>query len=343
MTSNQRIKKIELHYVFADGDNSHTLDAFTRNKCEQAFLRVANEIISSFGGYVNIVVEPHKNGGLRDFYTFIVSSKGGNLAAWSGVAVSVFSLAVSVVSLVMQIPSADEKTLTKLSIEKTTLEIEKLRAELEALNNGNGKSGTVFNLETLGNNVKIKRQKSNFYTGANECSKIHAIELSEINPTDDSRITGTSVYIARSDFDRFITKDIPVDSETIENATIEIFAPVLIKSKIAWKGIWKQGETHQQIDFKISPGDFLENVENQTVTFRHGTHIVCDLIMHKKVDAEGNVVVSRYVVANVTKIYDGAGTERTFQRRAIPKTKQTIENIEQWLPGLEFPQDASTK
>lgn len=26
-------RKMELHYIFINGDNSHTLDAFTRNKC----------------------------------------------------------------------------------------------------------------------------------------------------------------------------------------------------------------------------------------------------------------------------------------------------------------------
>ena len=311
--TNQQMRKLELHYVFQASDSSHALDAFIRNKCEDAFLKIAREVANSLGGYVSISVEPHAEGGLRDVYRFIISSKGGSLAAWC-------TLIVAITSITMQLPSGSDKKLSELSIVKTQLEIEKLQLEIARLKNDNSAQSDINNIQ---DNVKIRRQKSHFYSKATECQRIKKIEFSEIEPQTDRVIPQSTVSIDCQDFNKFIENNIEVPSETIENIIIEIISPVLVRSSIQWKGILKTNNSPKKkiIDFKMQDYTFQNDVLGQKITFRHGTHIECTLLLQKKVDTEGNIIVSRYDVITVTRIYDGVGTNIIMPPRKIKKAQ----------------------
>ncbi|MCL2591418.1 MAG: hypothetical protein FWD67_11260 [Betaproteobacteria bacterium] len=299
--ANQHIRKLELHYVFQSANSSHALDAFARNKCEDAFLKIVTEIANSFGEYVSISVEPHVEGGLRDVYKFIISPKGQRLATWG-------TLIVAVVTLVMQFPSGSDRELSRLSVVKTKYEIEKLQLEIAQLKKNNSIQNTV---ESIHDNVKIRRQKSNFYNRALACQEIQKIEFSEIESQSNRLIQNSLISIDRKDFHKFVEGDIYVPSEKIENVIIEIIAPVLVRSKIQWKGIIKANNNTEKriIDFRMLDSVFQNDVHNQNITFRHGTHIECTLELHKKVDLDGNVVVSKYDVIAVTRFYDDVGTD----------------------------------
>ena len=315
MNNPQIIKRLELHYVLADDTEPHALDAFVRNKCEQAFLQIALEVAQSLKENVSISVSPHSEGGLRDFYTFILSPKGGALAAWIAI----------LIPIVMQLTSKEDAILTDLSKTKTTLEIEKLNLEIAQLRKQTSSQNII---ETIQNNPKIQRQKSNFYKHTIGCRKIKAVELSEIDVSTNNIIPKSTVFIARPDFDKFVQDEIPVAPETIENVVIEIIAPVLIKSKLSWKGIFKQNGNSTLIDFKVVDVDFLDRVQSKEMHFRHGTHIECTLETFRKVDDDGKIVVTRHHVTEVTKTYDGAGTDIVFPRK---KTHATQKNNERQM------------
>ncbi|MDR2429623.1 MAG: hypothetical protein LBD14_01765 [Puniceicoccales bacterium] len=319
----QQLSKLELHYVFPKGDTSHELDAFVRNKCEDAFLKIVQEISNSLGEYIIISVEPHTKGGLRDVYRFIISAKGKNIIQLS---TSVGTFFVALITLIMQLPSDNEKKLSELSVIKTELEIKKLQLELAQLK-GNGNTVNTNEIVPIRNNVKIRRQKSHFYSKVIECAKIQKVEFSEIDVGSEKNISKNTVSIARQDFDKFIENNIYIPSEIIENATIEIIAPVLVRSKIQWKGILKtNGDAENKIiDFKMLDIDFQSDVLGQKIPFRHGTHIECTVELQKKVDAEGTIIISRYDVVNVTRVYDGAGTNIAMPQRKknyAPKDNQ---------------------
>jgi hypothetical protein len=61
--------RLEIHYFLKD--NSHTMDALVRNKCEAEFLAIAYEAISELGLNISIDSEVFKEGGLRDVWKMI--------------------------------------------------------------------------------------------------------------------------------------------------------------------------------------------------------------------------------------------------------------------------------
>lgn len=69
MTKFQNINQIELHYYFTD--NTHSLDAFIRNKCESEFLYIVKEILLTFEIDLDIETIVPQEGGLKEIWKFI--------------------------------------------------------------------------------------------------------------------------------------------------------------------------------------------------------------------------------------------------------------------------------
>ena len=82
--------KIELHYIFNDEDQSHSLDAFTRNSCEKEFLNFVKTIASELGISLTVTTEPKKEGSLIDVYNFLVSQNGLSMAVWATFILEIF-------------------------------------------------------------------------------------------------------------------------------------------------------------------------------------------------------------------------------------------------------------
>lgn len=305
--TNELSKKLELHYAFAKTDYSHTLDAYTRNKCEHAFLQIVCEVGRELGIQIQIQIEPHSEGGVRDFYTFCLSSKGGNVAQWG-------LLVIGIISLAMMTPSKKDSKLKDLSIIEKELCIKKLRMEIAEKEH----DGQIDKVPALShNNTKIKRQKSNFFQKANSCPKIQKIEFAEIDVASGKQVPGSIVAVERAEFDDYIVEEIEIAPEVWENAVIEIIAPVLIKKSYQWKGVLKFNDSNQIIDFLMKDKSFQTEVQEQRISFKHGTHIECVLELVRKADEEGNVFIARHDVTTVNRFYDGSGTDiETIQGRA---------------------------
>jgi hypothetical protein len=292
-------RKLELHYVFHEDDFTHTLDACTRNKCEHAFLQIVCEVARELGVHVQIQVEPHSEGGVRDYYNLILSPKGGNFAQWG-------SLVVSVITLAMMLPTRQDSKLKELAITEKELRIKKLRMEIAEKEH----DGQIDNVPALShNNTKIKRQKSNFFQKANACPKIHKIEMAEIDVASGKQVPGSVVAVDRAEFDDYIVEEIEIPPEIWENAVIEIIAPVLVKKNYQWKGVHKSNDSTQIIDFLMKDKSFQADVQEQRIAFKHGTHIECVLESIRRADEEGNVFIARHDVTTVNRVYDGSGTD----------------------------------
>jgi hypothetical protein len=306
-------RKIEIHYVFVETDHSHTLNASTRNKCEHAFLQIACEVARELDIQVQVLIEPHSDGGLKDLYTFVFSSKGANMAQWG-------SLLTSIISLALMMPNKQDSSLKQLSITEKHLSIKKLRLEIAEIEH-EGQIDQVPDLHP--NNPKIKRQRSNFFQKVNSCSKIQKIEMSEIDASSGKPIPGSLVSVDRTAFNDYIVEEIEIAPEIWENAVIEIIAPVLVTKGYQWKGVLKVDNTNQVIDFQMKDKQFKEDVQAQRIAFTHGTHIECVLELVRRVDLEGNVFVARHDVTTVNKYYNGAGTNiETLQGKNRKRAKE---------------------
>ena len=102
--------KFELHYYFAD--QSHSMNALTRNKCEHELLQIINEVAYLLGVRVEIDVEALQEGGIREVWDFI----GENSSQLT-------VLLLLLTFIVTCIPDSNKK-LEGLQIKETELSIE---------------------------------------------------------------------------------------------------------------------------------------------------------------------------------------------------------------------------
>ena len=66
--------KFQMHYYF--GDDSHTMDALVRNRCEAEVIAILTEIAKTLDESILIECEAHREGGLRDIWQLANANAG---------------------------------------------------------------------------------------------------------------------------------------------------------------------------------------------------------------------------------------------------------------------------
>lgn len=307
-------EKLELHYYF--DNTSHAMNAFVRNKCEAEALAIFQEIANTLG--IQIVVESvaYREGGLKETWQFI-GKNSNQFALLLAIIVFVFS------RIPLSNPEQDRltKEATKLTIEEKRLSIEKLHRELQA---GEVNKNTVESASTaIDGSLKVAVRRSNFYKNLIGYKRVTGIGLTPL--TKDSIPTENEKFIGRSDFSKFIilTDRLPV--LIVEDAMIEIVAPVLKEGNYHWKGIYQA----TPISFSMIDEEFKNTVLREEMSFQHGSVIECVLNIHRKFDEIGDVVVTGYSVVTVIKKTDGPVSFETIQgKRHLARKKFAEDQID---------------
>lgn len=312
MTSNPLNNKFELHYHFDDEDKSHSMEAFTRNKCEHEILQIISEITRELEINVKVETEAYGEGGLTEIWTFL-SSDNGQLT----IILSLLTLALSRIPLRK---TKLEKEDLQLSIEERKLNIEILKKELES----KGIPENTVNIEKLvlilNDNYKIIKHKSNFYKQLYKYPKVK--KLSTVKLNENKEKIDEPTFVERKDFDKFILESDNLDTLPDENASIEIISPVLKKGKFKWKGIYdKLGAV---IDFSMKDKEFKDDVVEDGIPFRNGTFIDCILEIERKIDDLGNIFNSNYAVTTVLRQHDEGTSFETPQGKKYRKHKEAL-------------------
>lgn len=318
-------KKLEVHYYLAN--ESHSMDAFVRNKCEAELLAIFQELCTSLGIDVPIEALAHHEGGLRDYWKLL-----GENSTQITITALIFSTLLSIANTVLtRIPVSDpekderEKQIQELTIEEKRLAIEERRLALEKLKKEAQQQG-IPSKETIEGaakaieqNLKIQTRRSNFYRVLGNCEKVTGIGFSAIS--QDGEAIDQEKFVPRADFKKYvlITNELPI--ETINSAFIEIIAPVLKEGNYKWRGIY-EGES---ISFSMTDAEFKTSVLREEVSFQHGSGINCVLHIFRKFDELGEVVITGYSVVTVIEKTDGASTHETPQGKKHRAYKKFIE------------------
>jgi hypothetical protein len=286
--------KIELHYFFSD--ESHTMDAVIRNKCEHEFLEIVKHVSILFNVEFEIESEAYTEGGLREWWSLTIKKNPTLAAIIIGVLINVLSNYITT-----------DRELNELQKQELRLSIEKLKQDLEE----NKEKTPTIHIENatfiINNDIKVQKHKSNFYKnleGYRKVTKIETTALSEGNEPIDEPIP-----VERPDFGKFILTSDEMPSELDDLAVIEIVSPVLTNTNYKWKGIYK-GEP---IDFSMKDKEFKDSVISDKETFKNGTYIECVLEISRKVSDFGEVKNSGYSVLTVIKKDDGISQVITKQ------------------------------
>jgi hypothetical protein len=318
-------KNLEVHYYLAN--ESHSMDAFVRNKCEAELLAIFGELCTTLGVDVPIEALAHQEGGLRDYWKLL----GENSIQITSAAL-IFSTLLSIANTVStRIPVSDpekderEKQIQELTIEEKRLAIEERKLALEKLKKeaqqGIPSKGTIEGAaKAVEQNPKIQIRRSNFYRVLSIHEKVIGIGFSAI--AQDGKAIEQENFVPRADFKKYVlnTNELPV--ETIDGAIIEIVAPVLKEGNYKWRGIYEG----KSISFSMTDAEFKTSVLREEVSFQHGSGINCVLRIFRKFDELGEVVITGYSVGTVIEKKDGASTYETPQGKKHRTYKKFIKN-----------------
>ncbi len=298
--------RIELHYFFQD--NSHTMDALVRNRCEAEFLAIAYEAISELGLNISIDSEVFKEGGLREIWKMMGQNN------------SQIALIVSVVALILsQVPSTDaelvdlQKQHLQLSIEEKKLTIEKLQKDLKE---GKVTSEMISSsVNVVDQSYKVLTRKSNFYKTLSLYEKVTQLGVSKID--SDGLYVSEESIIPRSQFSRFVLSTHELKPVVDDTALIEIVAPVLKEGRAKWKGIYND----TSISFSMNDKVFKQSVLMKQAKFTNGSTILCVLSINQKLNEVGEIVNAGYVVDTVLEQIESGIKTETAQGRNYRFTK----------------------
>lgn len=305
------IEKLEVHYFLKD--SSHSMDAVLRNKCETEFLAIANEIIQYFDLGISIDAEALKEGGLKEIWKFV----GKNSAQ--------IAIIISLITLILtELDKTDNELLklqkeeTQLSIEEKKLSIEKLKREL--------KEGTVnqqsvkSSAKAFTQNAKIAVRKSNFYRNLQHYEKV--TKVGYVGLDKNNLAAHDEIVIPKSDFSKFIllTNKLPV--ETINDAQIEIVAPVLREGNAKWKGIYID---QPPISFEMKDQLFKEQVLAKQISFKSGDIIICVMEIHRELNEVGEVIITKYSVQTVLEKIENGVLKETQSGKKYRREKELMD------------------
>ncbi len=301
------INKIELHYFFSD--ESHSMNALIRNKCESYLLGILKEISIVLNARLKIETEAYAEGGLKE--RFVLLGKSELLR----------SFAATIFHYVLPLEVDIEKTVSEENKNDSKQRIDKMRRELRDHENDPKARVDMENVTTLfRNNLKIIKLKSNFYRQLNNCEKVTKLSVQMVNAQGD--LTGKVNTINRKRFDSYMLIADTLKPETNEAAVIEIVSPVLKNGSYKWKGIYIL--TGKLISFSMKDDSFKDTIISQGLQFKNGTRIECVMESSRKMSEFGGVVVTGYSVLEVSKKLDDEVATEMPAIRTVKKKKEPV-------------------
>lgn len=304
-TVKENVNRVEIHYYFSD--ESHSMNALIRNKCESYLLGILKEISSVINGRLLIETEAFAEGGLREKY--VLKGKNEFLRAF----------AASVFHFVLPVEVNIEKVVSEENKQETKQRIEKLRNDLKEYQRDNDYKIDMENAAILfSSNLKIIKLKSNFFRQINNSEKVTKVSVRLVDT--EGNYTSKANTINRKRFNTYMLVADTLKPERDEAALIEIISPVLKTGSYKWRGIYVQsGKT---INFAMKDNDFKNDVISQSIPFKNGTRIECILESTRKMNEFGETVVTGYSVITVNKKVDDQVVVETTQGKTARKKKE---------------------
>lgn len=346
---------LELHYHLRE--DAHSMNAHIRNKCEAETLAAFQHILEQLGVELEIETSAFEEGGLREIWKFVTKPQHAypNLML-------LLSLLVPSFITIWKTPTPDkekeaiEKEISKLNLEERRLSIEKLRRELQETvrppvvpaspsapsASASGTASAVVisgatvaaGMEALSLDNKVIARRSNFYKTLLPYSKVTSIGLTAL--PEDAAKRPTEHVVERREFIHFILQTNRLPTDIVDEAVIEIVAPVIMEGGMQWKGHY----LGEPISFAMKDGAFKGMVLRREVSFQSGDAIRCQLAIERKLDEVGEEVITGYSVVVVLDKIDSRGARETpqgkkqrFEKLHAHDQRDLLSNLDGGEPG----------
>lgn len=286
-----------VHYYLSD--NSHSMEAYTRNRLEKYLLNAINEIAKENNIKVIIKSTTKKQGGLWDLFNIIITDQSITTHIKTGVILSELAIATKIIDNKGYL----RQKIIDLLFDKFT---KKGKLEIEGIELDNAKKREELNKLKAENNNKIDENISNFYLEASKCTNVSGIGY-QINGDEQQINENEEVKVAGKDFSRFIKPKKKKNKETYkdDNAIIDIISPILKNhNRYKWRGIYNE----EIIDFSMADKEFKENIKNAQYEFSSKSMINCLLEITELYDENEEIKGKTYKVIKVYEMLENSSS-----------------------------------
>lgn len=287
----EKSNSLQFHYYFRD--DSHSIDSILRNECEKEIIYIFKEISETLGLQLDLETLPTEEGGFKETWRFL----GKNSAQ--------ISLIVAIAAIVISRFPTENKELTTLQIENLKLDNELKRKELERLNleflqddDEINQETVIDSVELVNKNYKVSWRKSNLYKKLNSYQKVDYIDVARFQ---DEKPIGTVRKVPKNEFSKFILRSDEIPKLELENAKIDVISPAIKRGKFRWKGFYD----NNIINFLMNDFDFSNKVINGKIHFSNRYSIEVDMTQERKINQDGNIIVTNSVVSKVNASIEG--------------------------------------
>lgn len=293
--------QIRIHYHL--NDDSHRMDALTRNQCEAEILGILSEFSRIFEVKLDVESQAYGEGGLEE-YLSLLGQHSDQIQTLVAVLVPLFAFAN------WSIHIGGKHKLTKQQIQQNELVLQKAKLELKKMEREEesaqkGAETSQLPLESPPSNEEIIRaalsqkkiaiRRSNMYRTLIAYDKVKAIGFSKSHAANSPEF-----QVERAAFPNFIIEPEDLEPISLESVNIEIVSPVLRDGKNKWRGIFEQ----HPISFELNDSTFRTSVLNRQVKFQNGSMMSCDLNIQIRENELGDIETVGYVVTKVHGISD---------------------------------------
>ncbi|MCX4176708.1 MULTISPECIES: hypothetical protein [Paraburkholderia] len=338
------VPRLEVHYYLQD--DSHSIDAVVRNRCEAEFLAAVSYITQALGIELRFEATVPVEGGFRDIWRIVVGKASHPLVGT--VLIPLLSLVLTQTVNIWNAPPKPNPELEKQQLEINRLNIEhwKLENRLSQLEIQKRERESA-----LVSKPSAKPQAGTAATTAVPASPPMPVpERSSSAVNDSNPVVSTNgggntlqlqsdlkVVTRRSNFYKHLLayervtavgfRAIPVggpapDEVITERSQFTAFimqsnvlepdvsdALIEIVSPVISEGDmkWKGRRSGEVITFAMNDRAFKQQVFRSEVSFQHGDSIRCVLETDRKLDEAGNEKVTGYRVTTVLDKIDGSG------------------------------------
>lgn len=306
---------LQLHYYLEN--NSHSMDAFVKNKAEAEIIKIFKEVSRLLELDIDLEIAALEPGGIKEIFKFLTKKKHAKVIGPILIFLGGIISGVIVDLIVSGLQHNSE--LEELNVKKTELEIRKLQREIELLDDTpkevEKRLGEIIVL--ISQTDRIRRYKSNFYSSLLYESKVEKVGSMTLD--DDFRESSPELFVRRSDFGKYVVDQIMMAPMIYREVLVEIVAPVLKSGRLKWKGIYNL----ETINFNLHDAEFRQSVINREVSFINGSIIKCDIEFERHMDQNGVIKVTSINVSNVTELFQGQTVLETSKgrRRKIMKSQ----------------------
>ncbi|WP_095334183.1 hypothetical protein [Helicobacter sp. 11S02596-1] len=262
--------EFEVHYYLKG--NSHTMNAFVRNKAEKNLLEAIKRIGILLDSEIKLETQAYQEGGLKETILISTSCVFQYLSpAINNIITYFFTRDAEAESLAKE---AQRKAIQKLELEVQEKELD-LKIKEEQLKKSKLENQEIEErlIREKLNDPLTQKYISNFYKAIEHYDKVEKIGYRSPHIAPDENV------VERKDFKNFILQDEQFVSEDDE-ATIEIISPVLKEGRYNWKGKYD----NEKIEFSMADSNFKQEVIDGKYKFSNGSSIYCSVEIKTTLD-----------------------------------------------------------